>query len=97
MYQLILKLNITSKDLSFSRKLLLRLNQQYLSDEVFCSVFLYLLIKESDYVLFEARWGVYEGTLFICVLGQVAGKSSTVNGKQKLLHQKKLIRSFLRN
>ena len=48
-------------------KLLLRLNHQlYLPEEIFCSVLLYLPIKESDYVLFEFGWGVLgEGVWFI--------------------------------
>ena len=79
-------------------RLLLRLNQQYLSEEVFCSALLYLLIKEPDYVLFELRWGVCEGTRFICVLGQLVGKASQSIWKQQYLIIKKiLIRKFLRN
>ena len=80
-------------------KLLLGLKQQqYLPEEVFCSVLLYLSLKESDCVLFELRWVVCRGTWFICVLDQLVRKACKPVRKEKLFnHQKNLIHDFLRN
>ena len=58
-------------------KIPLRLNQQqYLPEEVFCSVFLYLLIKRIRLCFILTQMGVCGGTGFICELGQKVGKAS---------------------